>query len=117
MSDLGSDEGVDTFEVSERREETREERQMEEPRQPRQNRKHLHITIVDHRPAVEGTDDESYINLRIPANLAESGLRMVPDEKWGQIDPDLIVEMVEEGVEGEIININEEKKTINVRVD
>ena len=90
---------------------------MSDTAQPQQTKKHLHITIVDHQPAVEGTDEESYINLRIPAHLAESGLAMVPDEKWGQIDPDLIVEMVEDGVEGEIININEEKKTINVRVD
>ena len=110
MSDMGSEEGVETFEVSQ----PREEPQME---QAGQRKKHLHITIVDHRPVIEETDEESYINLRIPANLAEAGLRMVPDAKWGQIDPDLIVQMVEEGCEGEIININEEKKTISVRVD
>lgn len=116
MSDFGGEENVDTFEVSERSEETREEPQMAESSDVNE-KKHLHITIVDHRPAVEGTDEESYINLRIPCRLAESGLRMVPDEKWGQVDPDLIVEMVDEGVEGEIINITEEKKTISVRVD
>ena len=116
MSDFSSDESVDTFEVSETSEETREEQPMAESSESREQ-KHLHITIVDHRPAVEGTDEQSYVNLRIPCRLAESGLAMVPDEKWGEVDPDLIVEMVEEGVEGEIININEEMKTINVRVD
>jgi len=55
--------------------------------------------------------------LRIPLALAEAGLKMVPEAKWGNIDPDLIVQMVEEGIEGELINITEEKKSVVVRVE
>jgi len=106
-----SEEGmISAFEVSEG-----EERPMREVAVER--KRYLHITIVDHNPIVEGTDEESYINLRIPLSLAEAGLKMVPEAKWGNINPDLIVQMVEEGIEGELINITEEKKSIVVRVE
>jgi len=105
-----AEEGLETFEVSSREEPEIKEALVE-------TKKYLHVTIVDHNPVVEGTDEESYINLRIPVALAEAGLKMVPEAKWGQVDPDLIVRMVEEGVEGELISINEEKKTLCVRVE
>lgn len=114
---MGSEnETVETFEISEAASESREEREiMQTPSRGRP--KYLHITIVDHNPIIEGTDEESYINLRLPLDLADDGLRMVPDHKWGQINPALIVRMVESGIEGEIINITEEKKTVTIRVE
>ena len=104
------EEGISAFEVSEG-----EERPMREMAGER--KRYLHVTIVDHNPIVEGTDEESYINLRIPLTLAEAGLKMVPESKWGHIDPDLIVQMVEEGIDGELISITEEKKSVVVRVE
>ena len=81
------------------------------------SKKYLHVTIIDHNPIVEGTDEESYVSLRIPVSLAEAGLQMVPAGKMGKIDPDLIVQMVENGAEGELISINEGKKSITIRVE
>jgi hypothetical protein len=42
---------------------------------------------------------------------------MVPANKLGNVEPELIVEMIEEGATGELININEEKKTLSIRVE
>lgn len=81
------------------------------------DKRYLCVTIVDHNAVIEGTGEESYVNLRIPVALAQSGLKMVPEGKLGRIDPDLIVEMIEEGATGTIVDITEEKKTISVRVE
>ena len=59
----------------------------------------------------------SFVDLRIPVPLVESGLKMIPAGKLGNIDPTLLVQMVEMGAVGEIIKINEEKKTISIRVE
>ncbi len=104
------DEGVGSFDVMSTREE-------EAVKETGAAKKYLHVTIIDHNPVVEGTDEESYVNLRIPLSLAESGLKMVPQSKWGSIDPALIVEMIEEGADGELISIAEEKKAISIRVE
>ena len=72
---------------------------------------------MDHNPVVEGTDDVSYIDIRIPVSLAEAGLKMVPQGKLGSIDPSLIVQMIELGADGELIKINEEKKSVSIRVE
>jgi len=80
-------------------------------------KRYLCITIVDHNAVIEGTGEESYINLRVPVALAEAGLRMVPEGKLGKIDPELIVEMIEEGASGELINLHEEKKTLSIRIE
>ena len=80
-------------------------------------KRYLCITVVDHNAIIEQTGEESYINLRIPIALAEAGLRMVPEGKLGRIDPAMIVEMIEEGATGELINITEEKKTVSVRIE
>lgn len=80
-------------------------------------KRYLCVTVVDHNAVIEGTGEESYINMRIPVALAESGLDMVPEGKLGRINPDLIVEMIEEGATGELININEERKTVSIRVE
>ena len=81
------------------------------------DKKYLCITVVDHNAVIEQTGEESYINLRIPVALAQAGLRMMPEGKLGRIDPELIVEMVEEGATGELISINDQRKTITIRVD
>jgi hypothetical protein len=113
-----SDEGLETFEVS--------GGQQPEPSKPSRperragtvaERKYLCITIVDHNAIIEGTGEESYVNLRIPVALAEAGLKLVPEGKLGRIDPAMIVEMIEEGATGELINVHEEKKTISVRIE
>jgi len=80
-------------------------------------KKYLHVTIIDHTPIIEGTDEESFVNLRIPVSLVESGLQMVPPGKLGKIDPELIVQMVEDGAEGELVNINEGKKSVTIRIE
>jgi len=80
-------------------------------------KRYLCVTIVDHNAVIEQTGEESYINLRIPVALAQSGLKMVPEGKMGRIEPDLIVEMIEEGATGELVNISEEKKTVSIRVE
>ncbi len=81
------------------------------------DRKFLCVTIVDHNPVIDGTGEESYINIRVPVSLAEAGLRMIPDGKLGRIQPELIVEMIEDGAMGELINVKEEKKSISIRVE
>ncbi len=80
-------------------------------------RRYLCVTIVDHNATIEQNGEESFINLRIPVALAEAGLKTIPEGKLGRIEPQLIVDMIEEGATGELINITEEKKTITVRVD
>ena len=80
-------------------------------------KRYLCITIVDHNAVIEGTGDESYINMRIPVALAEAALRMVPEGKLGKLDPALIVEMIEEGATGELVNIRDKTKMISIRVE
>jgi len=113
-----SDEGLETFEVS-----GTPEPEPARPSRPERRvgtvaeKRYLCITIVDHNAVIEGTGEESYINLRVPVALAEAGLRMVPEGKLGKIDPELIVEMIEEGASGELINLHEEKKTLSIRIE
>ncbi len=80
-------------------------------------RRYLCITIIDHNAVIEGTGEESYINLRIPVALAEAGLKLLPEGKLGRIEPAMLVEMIEEGATGELISVHEEKKTISVRIE
>ncbi len=113
-----SDEGLETFEVSGPSEPEPEKPSRRERRAtPVAERRYLCICVVDHNAVIEGTGEESYINLRIPIALAEAGLRMVPEGKLGRIDPELIVEMIEEGATGELVNITEEKKSVSIRVE
>ena len=80
-------------------------------------KKCLHVTIFDQTPIIEGTDDESYIYLRIPLSMAETGLQAVPRRKLGTIDPYRIVQMVEDGAEGELIKIVGATRSITIRVE
>ncbi|MFO8007534.1 MAG: hypothetical protein R6V05_07370 [Candidatus Brocadiia bacterium] len=114
------DEGLETFEVSEPAE---PEPEPERPSRPERRgaavaeKRYLCITIVDHTPVIEGTDEESYVNVRIPVALAEAGLRLVPEGKMGKLDPELVVDMIEEGAVGELVNIKDERKSISIRVE
>ncbi len=109
---------LETFEVSEPSEpEPREPSPPERRTTAVAEKRYLCITVVDHTPIVEGTDEQSYINVRIPVALAAAGLQMVPEQKLGSIDPDLIVEMIQEGAVGELVDIRQEKKSITIRVE
>jgi len=113
-----SDEGLETFEVSGGPEPEPERPARPERRvAPMAEKRYLCVTIVDHNAIIEQTGEESYVHLRIPVALAEAGLKMVPPGKLGTIDAGLIVEMIEEGATGELINLTEEKKTISIRVE
>ena len=104
-----TEQGMETFEVSPEQPPTR--------RKPVAETKCVHVTIVDHTPVVEGTDDVSYMDVKIPLAMIEAGLRIIPEGKLGKIDPALIVQMVELGATGELVNINEEKKSIRIRIE
>ena len=113
-----SDEGLDVFEVSEAPEPEPEGAARQKRRDATvAEKRYLRVTIVDHNAVIEQTGDESYVNLRIPVALAESGLKMVPEGKLGSIDPALIVEMIEEGATGELISLTDDKKQISIRVE
>ena len=113
-----SDEGLETFEVSSPPEpEPEQKARRERSAGGMAEKRYLCVTIVDHNAVIEQTGEQSYVHLRIPVALAESGLRLVPEGKLGNIDPQLIVEMIEEGASGEIINLAEEKKTISIRIE
>jgi len=85
-----SEEGVETFQVSPQEEPQR--------RQAVAEKRFLHVTVVDHNPVIEGTDEVSYVDVRIPLGM-------------------LIVQMVNMGAEGDLVRMNEEKKTIHIRVE
>ena len=113
-----SDEGLETFEVSGAPEPEPEKKARPERRAGAvAERRYLCVTIVDHNAIIEQTGEESFISLRIPVALAEAGLKTIPEGKLGRIDPQLIVDMIEEGATGELINMTEEKKSITIRVD
>lgn len=113
-----SDEGLETFEVSETPEPEPERKGKSQKRGGAvAEKRYLCITVVDHNAIIEQNGEQSYINLRVPVALAEAALKMVPASKLGNVEPDFIVEMIEEGATGELININEEKKTLSIRVE
>jgi len=104
-----SEEGVETFQVS--------PQEQPERRQAVAEKRFLHVTVVDHNPVIEGTDEVSYIDVKIPLGMAEAGLKMIPAGKLGEIDPALIVQMVNMGAEGDLVRVNEEKKSIHIRIE
>ncbi len=104
-----SEEGMETFQVS--------PQERAERREAVSEKRFLHVTVIDHNPVIEGTDEVSYIDVRIPLTMVETGLKMIPEGKLGDIDPGLIVQMVNMGAEGEIIRMNEEKKSVYVRIE
>ncbi len=60
-----------------------------------------------------------YIN--IPIALAKVGLKIIPKEKLTvngeQINIDQILEMIKEGTEGEVVNIDAEDKGKNYKIN
>lgn len=65
---------------------------------------------------------DTTVNINIPIALAEVGLKMVPKEKLNvkgqEISIDHILELIEEGTEGELVNvdINDKGKETKVRI-
>ena len=78
------------------------------------NKKFLRIRITD--------SGDMKVNINIPIALAEVGLKMVPKEKLdikGQkISIDHILELIEEGTEGELVNADyiDNNKETKVRI-
>ena len=81
------------------------------------NKKFLRIRVDD------GSDTK--VNVNIPIALAEVGLKMVPKEKLqingNEITIDHILQLIEEGTEGELVNIdvneNGKQTKVNIFID
>jgi hypothetical protein len=77
-------------------------------------KKFLRIRVTD--------SDDTNVNINIPIALAEVGLKMVPKEKLNvkgqEISIDHILELIEEGTEGELVNvdINDNGKETKVKI-
>jgi len=65
-------------------------------------------------------DDQVKANIKIPIALAKVGLKLVPKGKLNvngeQISGDEIMELIKQGSEGEVVNIDAEDKGKNVKV-
>jgi len=78
------------------------------------NKKFLRIRVTD--------NEDTNVNINIPIALAEVGLKMVPKEKLkikGQeISIDHILDLIEEGTEGELVNMDivDKNKETKVRI-
>ena len=81
------------------------------------NKKFLRVRVDD------GSDTK--VNVNIPIALAEVGLKMVPKEKLqingNEITVDHILQLIEEGTEGELVNIdvneNGKQTKVNIFID
>ena len=66
-------------------------------------------------------EDKVKANVNIPIALAKVGLKIIPKEKLRvngeQIDIDQILQMIKEGTEGEVVNIDAEDKGKNYKVN
>lgn len=66
-------------------------------------------------------EDKVKANVNIPIALAKVGLKIIPKEKLivngEQIDIDQILQMIKEGTEGEVVNIDAEDKGKNYKVN
>lgn len=80
--------------------------------------KYLRVKVVDNTK-----EDKPTVNIRMPIGLVKFGLKMAqsfsPDVKRMNLDYDAIDKMVEEGVVGELVHIEDETehKTIDVYVE
>lgn len=76
------------------------------------NKKFLRIRVTE--------EDKEKVNIKIPMALATVGLKFIPKGKLKvngeQISADQIMEMIKEGAEGEIVNIDTEDNGKNVKV-
>lgn len=86
----------------------------ETPKAKPMNKKFLRIRVDD--------DSDTKVNINIPIALAEVGLKMVPEDKLNikgnNINIDAILEMIKEGTEGELVNldVNENGKQTKVKI-
>lgn len=66
-------------------------------------------------------DDKVKANVNIPIALAEVGLNLIPKDKLKvdgkQINMDQILKLIEEGTEGELVNIDAEDEGKNYKVN
>ena len=66
-------------------------------------------------------EDKVKANIKIPIGLAKVGLKLVPKEKLyvngEQINIDQILEMIKEGTEGEVVNIDAVDKGKNYKIN
>ena len=66
-------------------------------------------------------EDKVKANVNIPIALAEVGLNLIPKEKLQvdgkQINMDQILKLIEEGTEGELVNIDAEDEGKNYKVN
>ena len=66
-------------------------------------------------------EDKVIANVNIPIALAEVGLNLIPKEKLKvdgkQINMDQILKLIEEGTEGELVNIDAEDEGKNYKVN
>ncbi len=80
--------------------------------------KYLRVKVVDNTK-----EDKPTVNIRMPIGLVKFGLKMVqsfsPDVKRMNLDYDAIDQMVEEGVVGELVHVEDETehKTIDIYVE
>ncbi len=80
--------------------------------------KYLRVKVVDN-----AKDGKPTVNIRMPIGLVKFGLKMAqsfsPDVKRMNLDYDAIDKMIEEGVVGELVHVEDEgeQKTIDVYVD
>lgn len=65
-------------------------------------------------------EDNEKVNIKIPMALAKVGLKFIPKNKLKvngeEINSDQILEMIQEGAEGEIVNIDASDKGKEVKV-
>ena len=80
--------------------------------------KYLRVKVVDN-----AKDGKPTVNIRMPIGLVKFGLKMAqsfsPDVKRMNLDYDAIDQMIEVGVVGELVHVEDEaeQKTIDVYVD
>ncbi len=80
--------------------------------------KYLRVRVVDN-----AKDGKPTVNVRMPIGLVKFGLKLAqsfsPDVKRMNLDYDEIDKMIEEGVVGELVHVEDEaeQKTIDVYVD
>jgi hypothetical protein len=80
--------------------------------------KHLRVRVVDH-----GKEGQPAVNIRMPIGIVKFGFKMAqrfsPDMKKADLDWDAIAEMIDEGVTGELVHVEDEAehKTIDVYVE
>ncbi len=80
--------------------------------------KYLRVKVVDNTE-----EDKPTVNIRMPVGLVKFGLKMAqsfsPDVKRMNLDYDAIDKMIEEGVVGELVHVEDETehKTIDIYVE